>query len=297
MTRHVSDPGTGGDPDRFIHEVRGFWERRGMNAPTTDARLTMLMEHERYAAYINERELHYLLPRVRSLGRPRAINLGCGHGRLSLALAPFCEEIIGLDASESLIQLASAEAHKQGLHNIRFAQHEAAMPWAEPGTSEFDLIVCSGLLNCLTDAECKSTMAWVAPRLRAGGLLYLRNNVANLRRFERHASDGESPGVIRTAEEYVDLVKARDELQVLDERYLFPPLCAPNLAYYHALPSRVRETKAMGAVLDAWFSLERVTSDARLKWLSGVYPSVLRIIRKPTSFRVLVATRVIGRQG
>jgi SAM-dependent methyltransferase len=57
------------------------------------------------------------------LGRSRVLDVGCGAGRLSLALAPVSKWVIGLDRDVSLIQEARRRAAAAGLTNVEF--HEA----------------------------------------------------------------------------------------------------------------------------------------------------------------------------
>ncbi len=57
------------------------------------------------------------------LGRSRILDVGCGWGRLSLALAPAARWVIGLDRETTLIQDARRRAAEAGLSNAEF--HEA----------------------------------------------------------------------------------------------------------------------------------------------------------------------------
>jgi SAM-dependent methyltransferase len=57
------------------------------------------------------------------LGRSRILDVGCGAGRLSLALAPASKWVVGLDREAPLIQEARRRAAAAGLTHIEF--HEA----------------------------------------------------------------------------------------------------------------------------------------------------------------------------
>jgi SAM-dependent methyltransferase len=57
------------------------------------------------------------------LGRSRVLDVGCGAGRLSLALAPASKWVVGLDRDAPLIQEARRRAAAAGLTNVEF--HEA----------------------------------------------------------------------------------------------------------------------------------------------------------------------------
>lgn len=54
------------------------------------------------------------------LGRSRILDVGCGAGRLSLAIAPAARWVIGLDREASLIDEARRRAVAAHLANVEF---------------------------------------------------------------------------------------------------------------------------------------------------------------------------------
>ena len=70
----------------------------------------------------------------------RALDVACGPGFLTLALARRCGEVIGFDATDALLALARAEAARLELENVRFEQGDAeALPFAD---ASFDRVTC-----------------------------------------------------------------------------------------------------------------------------------------------------------
>ena len=57
------------------------------------------------------------------LGRSRVLDVGCGSGRLSLALAPVARSVVGLDRDVPALEEARRRAGAAGLTNVEF--HEA----------------------------------------------------------------------------------------------------------------------------------------------------------------------------
>lgn len=57
------------------------------------------------------------------LGRSRVLDVGCGSGRLSLALAPVARSVVGLDRDVAALEEARRRAAAAGLANVEF--HEA----------------------------------------------------------------------------------------------------------------------------------------------------------------------------
>ncbi|MGH7397758.1 MAG: methyltransferase domain-containing protein, partial [Candidatus Rokuibacteriota bacterium] len=52
------------------------------------------------------------------LGRSRILDVGCGAGRLSLALAPAAKWVVGLDREMPLLREARRRAAAAGLTNV-----------------------------------------------------------------------------------------------------------------------------------------------------------------------------------
>jgi SAM-dependent methyltransferase len=67
------------------------------------------------------------------LARLRVLDVGCGAGRLTLALAPAASSVVGLDREASLIQEARRRATRAGLLNVEFhevdVEREPYEPW------------------------------------------------------------------------------------------------------------------------------------------------------------------------
>jgi len=59
---------------------------------------------------------------VRGTERPMVLDLGCGAGHASFALAPFAQEVVAYDLTESMLQVVAATAAQRQLANIRTRQ-------------------------------------------------------------------------------------------------------------------------------------------------------------------------------
>lgn len=70
----------------------------------------------------------------------RALDVACGPGFLTLALAKRCREAIGLDATDAFLALARDEAKRRDLDNVRFERADVEeIPFA---AGCFDLVTC-----------------------------------------------------------------------------------------------------------------------------------------------------------
>lgn len=81
------------------------------------------------------------------LDRSRVLDVGCGAGRLALALAPACRWVVGLDRDGALIQEARRRAAAARLANIEF--HEADVETDPYGPWQPDLVTAH---LCASDA-------------------------------------------------------------------------------------------------------------------------------------------------
>ena len=79
------------------------------------------------------------------------LDLGCGDGRLTFALAPHAGKLVGLDRDEDAIRRATARAEAEGVVNVRFAVSDVeAIEYDEAATGIRPDIVTAHL--CMSDA-------------------------------------------------------------------------------------------------------------------------------------------------
>jgi tRNA/tmRNA/rRNA uracil-C5-methylase (TrmA/RlmC/RlmD family) len=110
------------------------WEYYGKNDPyygvltqqrytykswTDDAKIEFFSTGERYVDSIQETVRQHFDPVFRP---SRALDFGCGVGRLVVPLARFCGSVVGVDVSESMLTVAEKNAREQGLLNVTFVK-------------------------------------------------------------------------------------------------------------------------------------------------------------------------------
>ncbi|TGE00245.1 class I SAM-dependent methyltransferase [Methylobacterium nonmethylotrophicum] len=102
----------------------------------------------------------------------RILDLGCGIGRLALALGPEAESVLGLDLSEGMIAEACRRARGRG--NVRFARSDGRR-WPL-GDGEIDVVVAADSLPYAVEAGAVAEVVAEAARvLRPGGDLLVFN--------------------------------------------------------------------------------------------------------------------------
>lgn len=116
-------------------------------------------------------------------GSPRAIDLGCGEGGVSIYLATQGFDTIGVDFSGAALTLARAAATRAGLDgsSIHFVQGDltaATIPGVE---GPFDLLVDYGTLDDLGDEARRGAARLITSLARPGSRFFLYAFYARLR--------------------------------------------------------------------------------------------------------------------
>jgi SAM-dependent methyltransferase len=118
-------------------------------------------------------------------GDERALDVGCGAGALAYALAPLVGEVIGIDASEELVNVAREHAPPGCAFVVGDAE---ALPFPY---GDFDLVGCLRVLHHVRRPEL--VVAEIARVTRPGGTILLADQLGDidpmrsleLDRFER----------------------------------------------------------------------------------------------------------------
>ncbi|HUH98126.1 MAG TPA: bifunctional 2-polyprenyl-6-hydroxyphenol methylase/3-demethylubiquinol 3-O-methyltransferase UbiG [Anaerolineales bacterium] len=96
---------------------------------------------------------------------PKILDVGCGGGILSEALAKVGAEVIGIDLSEASIQVARQHAQKQGL-KIDY-HYEGIEEIARKYAGTFDVVTCMEMLEHVPDPD--KIVAACVQALKPGG--------------------------------------------------------------------------------------------------------------------------------
>ena len=127
---------------------------------------------------INPVRLQYV-DDARSLNDSRVLDVGCGGGLLSEAMARRGAQVTGIDASEGAIHAARTHAREENL-DIDY-QSITAEAYSESQAQEFDIITCMELLEHVPDPH--SLLAACTQMLKPGGDLFLATLNRNIRAY------------------------------------------------------------------------------------------------------------------
>src|SRR5579859_7497153 len=86
------------------------------------------------------KDLAWLVELTDLTGSEHVLDVATGGGHAAFALAPHVAEMLALDLTRPMLEVAQKEANARQLHNIRFLEGDAqAMPCAD---ASFDLVTC-----------------------------------------------------------------------------------------------------------------------------------------------------------
>jgi SAM-dependent methyltransferase len=127
------------------------------------------VDYDRYASLEPPLVLDWLLAQLPGWGR-RALDAGCGSGRHTLALADHFEEIVGVDISQPLIDLAR---HQRPHPRVRYQVGDLL---AITNPDPFDLVLSSTTLHHVPDLG--AALHHLRGLVASGGTAILIDNVA-----------------------------------------------------------------------------------------------------------------------
>jgi 2-polyprenyl-3-methyl-5-hydroxy-6-metoxy-1,4-benzoquinol methylase len=124
-----------------------------------------------YASVAMDRERHStaleLIDRWRGDANPRALEVGCGEGLFTAALALRCSSVLGVDVSPTALKRAAERCAENPA--VRFETWDAT---ADPPPGRFELVTCMDLISSLPRITHKRrAIAAVRYCLEPGGLL------------------------------------------------------------------------------------------------------------------------------
>ena len=139
--------------EKFGALARRWWDPQGPQRPL----------HE-----LNPARLGYVRERV-ALAGARVLDVGCGAGLLSEAMAREGAQVVGLDLAPELVEVAKLHLYESGLQvDYRLQSVEAL---AAEAPASFDAITCMEMLEHVPDPA--SVIRACAMLLRPGGTLVL----------------------------------------------------------------------------------------------------------------------------
>jgi SAM-dependent methyltransferase len=146
----------------------------------------------------------------RHFGAPhlgRALDFGCGVGRLSIPLAVRCEEVVAVDTAPTMLDLCRRNSEKVKLTNVKFALGDDELS-AVPGL--FDLVITYITLQHIPSQRGLAIIERLLAVLKPGAAFSLQLTYARARHFLLH-EEPRAQFYRRSGEFMVDLLATKEQ--------------------------------------------------------------------------------------
>ena len=127
-------------------------------------------DYDRFASLERPIVLDWVLGQLPPSGS-RALDAGCGSGRFTVALAKRFQEVVGIDISEPLIEIAQRERPRRNV------TYRVADLMAFENSAGFDVVFSATTLHHLRQIE--AALLHLRGLLKPGGTMVLIDNVAS----------------------------------------------------------------------------------------------------------------------
>jgi SAM-dependent methyltransferase len=133
------------------------------------------------------RYVEYILQTIRARLDPdfqpqRALDFGCGVGRLAIPLAARCQEVVGVDVSPSMLEKARAHCPESRAQNVELGQGNAESFQA---AGQFDLVNSFVVLHHIPWPQGRRLFLRLVELVREGGIGVIQVVFASPSRFPR----------------------------------------------------------------------------------------------------------------
>jgi 2-polyprenyl-3-methyl-5-hydroxy-6-metoxy-1,4-benzoquinol methylase len=154
MARGPDTPGPAGPIDERYYDASGYIERGGAH---------LLDPTSRFHRYRVREVLRLCGP----LAGLKAVDLGCGWGTISFALARNAEAVVGIDFAEGSLRFCESRPERNRYPNLTFRRADARRTGLPPG--EWDLIVAADLVEHLYPRDTLEVYQEALRLLHVGG--------------------------------------------------------------------------------------------------------------------------------
>ncbi len=136
----------------------------------------------------NRNEIVPWVDSLRPLASSRVLEVGCGTGSSSLALAEQGATVLAIDVEQEPLALAEHRLRAAGADGVRFRRHTAAELAGLGAAGDFDVVMFFAVLEHLTLAERLSAIRQAWDLLPPGGMLQVFDTPNRLWPYDEHTS-------------------------------------------------------------------------------------------------------------
>lgn len=216
------------------------------------------------AKYRTRTEYNHLKRKL-NLKNKTILDLGCGSGRMSFQFAKKAKKVIGIDFSDSSINLAKSYKEKLQINNVEFFVSDIqSLNLSEP----FDIIFFGGVLMCIPDKDVLVLLEDLHLYLAENGIVINRDTLSLSETFTTEKIESRTDfAIYRTVEEYNAMFSKNYETLYFSEVYPF--LISYNI--YKRLPDKLKSSKAILFLFDISLRIQSAFMDSLLLKFKFIY--------------------------
>lgn len=163
----------------FMHQkVRDFYNKQVSANPDSAAILAVSNSIER--SYRENEEWDHFKKIISLKKNMRILELGCGGGRWCFNIAPYVNEVYGVDISHEAITVANTTKHQRKIQNVTFLE-ENVLDFSS--NLKFDIIYFSAILLYINDSDIQKIILKVSDMLTDNGYFIVRDTCMTKKRL------------------------------------------------------------------------------------------------------------------
>jgi len=231
-----------------------FWENR---ADINDPIKAITLTSDALAHYRDETEKRHVFRIIRLTRDMRILDLGCGTGRWAIDFAKTGANVVAVDFSPKLLEIAKKIADEKNLNNISFFE-SGAQDFVH---GRYDIIFIGGLLCYLNDDDVAKTFKNCKSMLLPQGRVVIRDSISLRKRMIKQ---GDYPVIYRPPQELISIAEKNDFKVTYQEDA--HPVVIPQLLFENVVPMRVRDTVIIQKIYKCSLSLQSMIDFSLIKF-------------------------------
>jgi len=203
-----------------FQSIKKFWDRRAQQYERERSySITNLEEDDKLQELKVKLEREHVFKLLKLTPDMRVLDLGAGVGAWSILFASKCKEVVAVEYSGKMIDIAKQTAEQASINNIEFVCKDV-LDFST--TQKFDVIFSSGLLMYLPDSQISKLLLNIKGYSQNGTILFLREPTGTEGRYEivdkySEALKTHYSALYRTRDEYIEMFKRIGYSLIRDE--------------------------------------------------------------------------------
>lgn len=183
-------------------DVENYWNKVATGNSLLSGADVGMLDSNPYSSIYRKREEQKNFSQLINLQKHFSVlEVGTGGGRWAFYIAPSVRNVVGIDISQEMIDIASNLKIKSGLENVNFVKSNFLEFDSE---YQFNVIYFSGVLQYISDLDLEKTIQKAKDLLAPGGVIVSRDTVQI---NGRSVHTGNYPVIYRSVDEYLEVFK------------------------------------------------------------------------------------------